>query len=48
VYEYKIYRKWESAGFELIGSASNEEFVFVDNELEIIKPDGEIPKNAQY
>ena len=46
--EYKIYRKWESAGFELIGSASNEEFVFVDNELEIIKPDGEIPKNAQY
>jgi len=46
--EYKIYRKWESAGFELIGSASNEEFVFVDNELEIIKPDGEFPKNAQY
>ncbi len=46
--EYKIYRKWESTGFELIGTVTNEEFAFVDNELEIIVPEGEMPKNAQY
>jgi hypothetical protein len=48
VAQYKIYRKWESAGYELIGYVNHDEFAFVDNDVEIINPESEIPKNAQY
>ncbi|MBZ0200145.1 MAG: T9SS type A sorting domain-containing protein, partial [Ignavibacteriaceae bacterium] len=43
-----IYRKWESTGFDLIGTVTNQEFAFVDNEVEILVPNGEFPKNAKY
>ena len=44
---YQVYRKWESSSFEAVG-VLYDEFAFVDNEVEMIVPMNEIPKNAQY
>lgn len=45
---YKIYRKMESANFELIDQVDGSTFEYLDEDVEIYVPINENPKDAEY
>ncbi len=45
---YKIYRNFESSGYELIGEVNASTFYFIDEYMDLVDEVSEEPKNVQY